>query len=626
MKQMKKFLSIICMMLVFSMSIVADIPVVGEQTVVEAAEKVKLNKTSVTILVNKAIQLELFEINEKIKWSSSDKTIATVNASGKVKGKKYGETTIVAKVKGKSYKCKIRVENPKIGKCSSKMKVGDKAKIEIENCFSKVKWTSSNRKILSVDNKGNVKALSDGVAVVYAKVNGKTLKKKITIIPLAKTITLNSSFVQLKKGETYLLNANIYPDNALQMIKWSSSDVSVATISGSGEVTAIGVGQTTITAECLDGSMIKESCSVKVVATPEKIELNASQLNIFVGQKETLKATIYPSDIEGYTVTWKSSNEKVASVDSNGTVTGIAAGYVTITVNVGGCELVCGVTVSEIKASEIRLSDSAITMGQNETKNISATVYPIDATDKKIIWTSSNESIASVDNNGNVTGKMEGSVTITARCGNVIAECNVTVRDNSVTSISMDQSELFLAKGKSLWVMAQTNPVKKNQSDIRYTSSNPSIATVNGTGVVEGISRGVATITATYGEYSCSCIVTVLDIEIECTNFFPKTFIRNESGGYESKFQAYNFYYEKSGSSSNDELRVELNLYGTIEKIYAGRYFSVKYKIYDEMGNIVKEGSVSASGVENNRSYALSSGVYLKSGTYKVTFYNQGEE
>ena len=146
------------------------------------------------------------------------------------------------------------------------------------------------------------------------------------------------------------------------------------------------------------------------------VTLNKTELTLETGDSETLTATVAPSDATNKNVTWKSSNTAVATVDANGKVTAVKAGEATITVTTedGGKTAFCRVTVSdkEVKVTGITLAALAIYVG--ESKAITATVKPDDATNKALTWKSSNETVATVDATGKVTGKKIGTATITA--------------------------------------------------------------------------------------------------------------------------------------------------------------------------------------------------------------------
>ena len=166
----------------------------------------------------------------------------------------------------------------------------------------------------------------------------------------------------------------------------------------------------------------------------EKVSLNKSATTLTEGESETLTATITPSNATGdKTVKWSSSNEAVATVDSNGKVTAKKAGTAVITAtSSNGKTAGCTVTVKqkEIAITGISLNKSTTSLTEGESETLTATITPSNATgDKTVKWSSSNEAVATVDSNGKVTAKKAGTAVITATSSNgKTASCTVTVK------------------------------------------------------------------------------------------------------------------------------------------------------------------------------------------------------
>ena len=166
----------------------------------------------------------------------------------------------------------------------------------------------------------------------------------------------------------------------------------------------------------------------------EKVSLNKSATTLTEGESETLTATITPSNATGdKTVKWSSSNEAVATVDSNGKVTAKKAGTAVITAtSSNGKSASCTVTVKqkEIAITGISLNKSTTSLTEGESETLTATITPSNATgDKTVKWSSSNGAVAAVDSNGKVTAKKAGTAVITATSSNgKTAGCTVTVK------------------------------------------------------------------------------------------------------------------------------------------------------------------------------------------------------
>ena len=160
--------------------------------------------------------------------------------------------------------------------------------------------------------------------------------------------------------------------------------------------------------------------------------LNKTSTTIAVGASETLTATVTPDNATFKNVTWKSSNEAVATVDANGKVTGVKAGTATITVEtmVGSKTATCAVEVIT-SVTGVTLNKTATTIAVGASETLTATVVPGDAYNKKVTWTSSDPAVATVDASGKVTGVAKGTatITVTTENGGHTATCAVEVAD-----------------------------------------------------------------------------------------------------------------------------------------------------------------------------------------------------
>ena len=181
----------------------------------------------------------------------------------------------------------------------------------------------------------------------------------------------------------------------------------------------------------------------------ESIELDKTTLTLENGKKGTLKATITSGSTTDNSITWSSTNTAVATVDSEGNVTAKKAGTATITAKTkSGKKASCKVTVEEPVAG-IKLNKTTITMDNKRATILGVTITPTNATNKTVTWSSSNTSIATVEKNGRVTAKKEGTATITVKSSNgKTATCKVTVEE-PVTSIKMNKTTLALDNQKT---------------------------------------------------------------------------------------------------------------------------------------------------------------------------------
>ena len=318
-------------------------------------------------------------------------------------------------------------------------------------------------------------------------------------------VTLDKTSISLLVGDSETLTATVTPADAEnQKLTWSSDKPAVATVDDNGKVTAVKVGTATITVTTEDGGKTA-TCRVTVKAATVAVTgvtLNKSTLSLIEGTSETLTATITPADATDKELTWTSSDATVATVDANGKVTAVKAGEATVTVTTrdGGKTATCRVTVSdrEIKVTEITLAALAIYVG--ESKAITATVKPDDATNKALTWKSSDETVATVDATGKVTGKKIGTATITATArdgSGVSGSCTVTVL-SPVKKVTVTPATMTLGKNKSYTLTATVDAQPGTDTGVTWTSSDTTIATVDATGKVTATDKtGTVTITAT---------------------------------------------------------------------------------------------------------------------------------
>ena len=237
----------------------------------------------------------------------------------------------------------------------------------------------------------------------------------------------------MAEGDVVTLTATVNPSNASNKnVYWASSDQAVATVDANGKVTAIKAGKTTITVTTEDGGKTA-SCSVTVNAkTVSGVTLDKASVELTEGDKTMLTAIVTPSYATNKNVEWSSSNESVASVQ-DGVITAIKPGVATITVTTedGGKTASCSVTVNEriYPVISVTLDKTSVELKKGETVILTAAVAPKNATNKNVIWSSSDSSTAKVEN-GVVTAVESGTatITVTTEDGNLKASCVVTVK------------------------------------------------------------------------------------------------------------------------------------------------------------------------------------------------------
>ncbi len=172
----------------------------------------------------------------------------------------------------------------------------------------------------------------------------------------------------------------------------------------------------------------------------------------------------------------------------------------------------CKVTVRYIRTEGISLNKKTLTVSAGSSSTLKASVYPENASDSSVIWTSKKPSIAKVSAKGKVTGVKAGTTYVYAQTndGNFTAKCKIVVTQ-SVTGVKINKTELELLKGKVYTLKATVAPTNATNKNVKWTSSNPSVATVTSTGKITAKKAGKATITVTTvdGSFKAKCKVTV---------------------------------------------------------------------------------------------------------------------
>ena len=483
--------------------------------------------------------------NKTITWASSNTKVATVDENGFVTPVGKGTATITAtssnKIQGKctvTVRVKpegvaLNVESAYVNKGKTKTLT---ATVSPSNAYDRtVTWKSSNTKVATVNAGGVVTGKSEGECVITATtVNGLTASCTVYVRIGVDSVKVSPASATINKGNTKRLTATVSPSNASNMaVTWKSSNEKVATVDENGLVTAVGKGTATITATTASNKRTA-SCKITVRIAPESVALNKTQLSLYTGKTTTLKATVYPSNAYNLTVTWKSSNTKVATVNAYGQVKGIRAGECDITATAAGGKVLAVAHVRvKVAVTSVNISKSSLTLVLGgEGHALSVTINPSNATDKTLAWSSSNESVARVDENGYVTAVSAGTATITAASGNGKTDTVSVKVVEPAKSIQISQSELSLSCGKNTVLKATVGPANAGDKTVTWKSSDKNVAVVTAEGKVFAKSAGVCTITAIANggvDLQAQCQVTVTGTP---TKFVALTFDGGPNKGY----------------------------------------------------------------------------------------------
>ena len=291
------------------------------------------------------------------------------------------------------------------------------------------------------------------------------------------------------------------------------------------------------------------------------ITLNKTETTLNVGETETLTATVKPDNASNKKVTWRSANESIAYVNDNGVVYALTKGnsMVIATTEDGEFSAECMIKVIDpdeptdpvdppigpenISVTNVTLNKSNLSLRIGEQETLIATVQPSDATNKNVSWVSIDPLVARVDNNGKITALSTGWAVIYVRTedGNKTEYCTVTVTEPtdpvdppvdpdeptdpvdppadpdmpetvSVTGITLNKTEITLNVGETKTLIATVLPINATNKNVSWSSTNSTVANVNGNGKVQSLRAGMAVIIVSTedGGYFASCLITVV--------------------------------------------------------------------------------------------------------------------
>lgn len=224
-------------------------------------------------------------------------------------------------------------------------------------------------------------------------------------------------------------------------LAWSSSDPAVVMVDADGNLAAVGTGTAEVALSSEDGKL-SASGVIKVVVSPTGLTLPETLTLTEGGDGQSLAATVEPADATDYTITYASSDESIAAVDAAGNVTPVAAGEADVTAEIAGNGLTASCHVVVTPAVEaLYLSEDAVTLGTGDAATLTLYAEPEEVDVSAAVWTSSDESVATVDEEGTVTAVAEGEATVTATLGGVEAICEVTVSDKTSAGSSSSGSD-----------------------------------------------------------------------------------------------------------------------------------------------------------------------------------------
>lgn len=535
--------------------------------------------------------------DKSVKWTSGDESVATVDDSGLVTAVAAGGCTIYASTLdgGISGSCTVTVNNPTYPTTSVQLSENEisieentshtlEVTILPENTTDTASWSSNDESVAKVDQSGNVTAVAPGTAIItvtsgeysdtcYVTVTQAVVPADSIVITDMQSNPLSS--IGLAVGETQQVSCTISPETATDnTVTWSYTGERVFEITEEGTnsctITAIAAGTATLVATSNSDPDVYGECVVTVnaaVVPVESVTVDPEEVSVDVGDTTTLTATIEPENATDQSITWESGDTSIATVNEQGVVTGVAVGDCTIYAYSSNREIygTCQVFVDEpiIPVTNIVIDPDTLTLETDDVRELSATVEPETATDQSITWQSSNQEVATVNEQGVVTAIGEGTCEIYAYSsdGDVHGTCSVTVNEPhiAITSISIDPGEISLEVGDTQELTVTIEPEDATDQSVTWSSNNEEVATVDENGLVTAIGVGEAeiTVTATDGGETATCFVSVSQTEQGTFNSITFSYYRNPNTAYSNIIPVISFDYSDPDEVWDKEFSIE---------------------------------------------------------------------
>lgn len=404
------------------------------------------------------------EIN--LNFTSSDSSVAKVDSKGVVTGVKAGNAVITVATNNnivtdvayvtvykKGTTTVVEGETVKIDNYPKKVNIPSEKNISLgaevqlettitpESSIDTLSFSSSNLNVATVTNDGVVKAVGTGSADIVVKtINNLTSVCHVTVGNFSiklKKIYITTRYSYLQVGMKKKLFMAYEPINASNpSVTWTSSNPNVVSVDSAGNIVAKTVGSAKITVQSVDGTF-KDEMDIDVGGADNIVELSNMSLpksttDLYIGSTEQITPKFDPSDATYKTVTYISSDPNIASVDSNGQVKGLKEGKATITVRVNRSNNISANMVVNVKnksSISVELNKTAVTILENDTDTLIATVKPSNASNKTVTYTSSDPNIATVDQSGVIKAISKGTttITVTPNGGGTSSTCLVTI-------------------------------------------------------------------------------------------------------------------------------------------------------------------------------------------------------
>lgn len=472
------------------------------------------------------------DVTNQVNWNSSDISVATIDLNGEATAFSEGGADISANFLGvTSNTVLLVVTNATVSSIqvvlnggSGNLAKGSSVQFNAQavlsdgstlDVSSQAAWFSSDQTKVTINAQGLATGIAVGTSTISASLNGVTSAGTVLTVTNATVtqIQITPPSLTLAKGTKGKLTAiATYSDNSTQdvssQVVWNSSNIGVATINLSGEVSAVSNGSATLTGRV--GAVTSNGVSLSVTnASVNQIDLSATASTLAAGTKAQLTAVASYSDGSSQNITplvsWSSSDSDVATVSTSGEVTAVSPGTAVITGSFAGQISTLTVTVTAATVSAIQISTplTSLALGTNGQLKALATYSDdtlVDVTGQ-INWSSSAPALVSVDANGQIKALAVGSAVISGSLGGTSATINIAATAATLTGLTIDPIP-NLASGNQAQLKATASFSNLTSQDVsalvNWQSDNTGVVTVSGTGLAHGVAAGTANITASF--------------------------------------------------------------------------------------------------------------------------------
>lgn len=548
----------------------------------------------------------------KVVYSSANAKVAAVDENGVITGVSKGQTTVTAAVEagGKTFRAQLKVTVRRrvtaLELSASGLQLyapGDPALsvfpveggeepvlvIPVKKALTlrvnvlpkdatdrRVVLSSADESILRVKGAAVTGAAAGETVLTVASQSDPevALKYRVLVIQSVKKLTVTATAPSLAVGGQVTVSAAAEPEDAtVKQVVWSSGTEKILSVDENGTVTGLSRGSGRIIAMAADGSKARANFSLKVIRMPESLELSQQEITVDTGRSVPVKATVLPKDADNKKVSWTSSDEGVATVNKSGRITGVRPGDCVVTcVSEASGEVSASVTVHvQQPVKKVSFLEKSGFAYAGETTQLAWKVEPADATNPRVAFTSSDERVLTVDENGLVTGVGHGKAyvnMVTTDGSNRKARIQITVGLH-VQGVHMVRSHAYIDRGETATAGAELEPKNAANNHMTWVSSDESVVTAKGNTNakmrLKGVGYGEATVTGTTedGGYETSIRVTVGNFDHGLSfrefdydskgNFWLR--VRNDSGLTVTKITATVEMYDTL-EGNNDPLNI----------------------------------------------------------------------